>query len=76
MRWKILGALLNAYWVYSVGSVSKMWLVLSITFLFSLQYVELYVLEQHIQDYVIDKIYLQLILLSSSNRKYQPYTSL
>ena len=50
MRWKILGALLNAYWVYSVGSISKMWLVLSITFLFSLQYMELYVLEQHIQD--------------------------
>ena len=63
--WNILDACVNVCWVYSVESVSKVQFSRLLS-LFSSQYVGLYVLNWPIQVYLIERIYLWLISLSSS----------
>ena len=72
----MLKELLNAFGVYSVESVSKMWLVLSVTFCIFAIYGVVSVQQIHSRSGDRKDIFLTLIILLylflSTNRKHQP----
>ena len=73
--WNILEACVNACWLYSIVSVYKMYLVLSVTFLiFAAIYGAACVKLVHLSLDDREDIFVTH-LVSSSNRKYRPFHS-
>ena len=66
IRWKTPVPCVNIWWVYSIGSVSQMLLILSVTFPIFCKMCRVYVLNWPIEVYAIERIYKKCILLDVS----------